>query len=1268
MGIDLSQDELRSLLDTTNLRVEPKLREVINAVNDNSSIRKDIRNFIENLHHKGYDHALRPDAKRYNEGANALLKILQMHPVFHSGEVFPVGLSVFGRSDPGNVVEVEHRRDAADLMASGFIALGHLNISYDRPIMTLMQIALGADDLSRFIKSIILDRMPSDWPPPKDPLDPLSDIFHHHYSLSDLQKEMDIIEKKTCGLAIEHAGNSFSGALGIELEADDNLKKHPLQYMSFTKSSITAIVPNIGCPKEHVTIQGDFPITRPENVYVVFPKYGGGCILVPAENIIEWDDNHVKVIVPKGVGAGCVGFVEKIGDWEPSFSNLVSASENLAGTMENCLGMGASAAANNIRNVGNFHAPNPQVPCPECLEKMQNYFQGGPPIIKLFTVDNNVDFCELKTGQQSSVKWEVDNATKVDISTVDSGQQLTDLPMLSLSPPLSNMGSQNFTPSNFAWIAYYELTAKNACGEVKSRILVKLPHAIPPRPTINDFLWGVATSALQVEGNLTLNDWDVFANSAAITNRVYALGTNVGASIHIVPARQATGHWTLDIFKADLLRAKALGINTYRLSIEWSRIQPNPPEWVVLAHAARQNYHDAEKKYETSFDSKNKQHKKFMDEMLEYQAEAIDLETRPAGPNDKNFDLAALGHYKDMIKAIREKGLIPIVTLNHLTLPKWVLTPPEASALFNLGAVEDRAFLDSLRGWENPVTLKAFDVFVSALIPEFPEVDYWITFNEPVGSIMGAGYIGGIWPPGFLGDPNKARAVMRNLIAAHVRAFDIIKNLRPTARVGIAHAMMFFKKTNFHPDTGGIHSAARSQLDYVFNDYFLNAVVLGNIDNDYNHRMPVNNNTSRVDGIPLADWTPKLDFIGINYYRSAYVRHDIPLAIKTGNVFGGMYDNDMFTSWDRHNLLNDLGWEIDPEGLHSLLKRLHDVYMLPILITENGMPEKQDRNRAPYILSHLEQMLLAKSEGVDVIGYIHWSIVDNWEWHEGYRPEARFGLFTIPGLDGSNANLPREITEGAIALQHMIAANSTFSPTSGIKRSTDRFGNISPMGETVTTPILSAGAIWEGYLELPNGATSITLYLSRLGRHRLLGMIFYHSQRIWIRLTDVQWDATKKSLHFSHVKSNGTPTFPTRFFDVTFVNGEMCGTVIEEGQSGHTFSINHWFARKNALHGVWNKVSSTASGPFDITSLMFNVFEGTVKSKCLPTSSTNGWWSFDTVSVDSNGNFTLLILPWMHILNITGKVSGNTITASVTPLVGQTFTWTATRANDTILF
>ncbi len=448
---------------------------------------------------------------------------------------------------------------------------------------------------------------------------------------------------------------------------------------------------------------------------------------------------------------------------------------------------------------------------------------------------------------------------------------------------------------------------------------------LPPFPA--DFLWGVATSAYQVEGNITGNDWYIFTTSPEIKRKIKILSSLAGREIDLEPAGEAVHHANIDVLKDDLDRARLLGMNAYRFSLEWSRIQPSPGSW----------------------------------------------------------DAQALMYYQNAIEEMHKRGLKPIATLNHLSLPKWVLTPPITEIT---PTIEDQGFRDSLRGWENEETIEAFAEFVKVVVGTYMDsVDTWITLNEPVGSIIGTGYIAGVWPPGFNLDGERAKKAYFNLLKAHVKTYRLIKSMysdKPSF-IGIAHAMMYSKVTHAASGTiisavigsiicgaaGGIaafhfgglsdiiggaslgaiigagigavigasldkHKAARNQFDYFYNYHFLDSVISGRVDKAIQRRKAKREYENAKDffGISSAEqWKPQIDFIGVNYYRSVYVYYLIGLAQAAG-FSGGAFDNDLNGKAEKHNLLNDFGWEINPEGLYYILTKSLSEYSIIALKSE----------------------------------------------------------------------------------------------------------------------------------------------------------------------------------------------------------------------------------------------------------------------------------------------------------------------------------------------
>ncbi len=629
----------------------------------------------------------------------------------------------------------------------------------------------------------------------------------------------------------------------------------------------------------------------------------------------------------------------------------------------------------------------------------------------------------------------------------------------------------------------------------------------------DDFLWGVSTAAHQVEGNLMHNDWTHFTTTPAIVERVNAL-SRLGPGdlkVDLQPAEEALLHADLVMFKQDLARARVLGVNAYRLSIEWSRLQPTPDAFDPLP-------------------------------MTEY--------------------------YIPAIRALKEQGIEPVVTLNHMSLPAWVSTPPSTSKHMlgffgpKVASRKDKDFQASLRGWENPVTVDKFIEMVQFVVKIFKEegVRYWLTFDEPVASLIGIGYLAGIWPPGFSLEGKVAKQVYFNVLRAHVRTYDLIKELAPQAIVGVAHAMFYCKPSaGFSPfDTQGV----TKQVDYFYNEHFLNSITSGKVDVALHHKPKkrVYQESKQFFGIEPDQWKPKVDFIGINYYRGVYVYPVPPMALLVPFV-GGAFTEDLTGRHEPFGLLNDLGWEVYPEGLYKMLKRAHTAYGLPLMVTENGMPEIEDHNRSAYIVAHLEQVQKAQNEGISVLGYLYWSLIDTYEWSYHYVPQARFGLWTVdrePRNAEGLRTLPRRATEGALAMRFLANGGD-------LAQADARFGSISDIGDKVTLPTQSPGALWSVTLD----GQEFSLYLTRLTPAevtpaRLLGMVFDGTTRQWLALDELVWDASTRQLSGCHASIQGVPA---RRYTATLEGDDFVGTCTQADNS------SPWHAQRCWLEGMWNTTS-----------------------------------------------------------------------------------------------
>lgn len=256
-------------------------------------------------------------------------------------------------------------------------------------------------------------------------------------------------------------------------------------------------------------------------------------------------------------------------------------------------------------------------------------------------------------------------------------------------------------------------------------------------------------------------------------------------------------------------------------------------------------------------------------------------------------------------------------------------------------------WISQLGGWRNRETVDCYGRYVMAVVRELGQlVNYWVTINEPtVYSSMS--HLLGYWPPEQK-SPMVAWGVIRNFVQAHRLGYQIIHRHNPDAKVGVANNL-----SNFVP-------ARPNNLA----DKFL--VMLAK----YWH------NQWWLDQTYLTQ-----DFIGLNYY----FHH--PLRFRFSNwrsLFRPQPDGDKPVS--------DLGWEIHPAGLGNVLKFLA-AYHRPIIITENGIADSADTKRADFIRTHLAELRTALNQGVRVQGYLYWSLLDNFEWREGFAP--RFGLVEV---------------------------------------------------------------------------------------------------------------------------------------------------------------------------------------------------------------------------------------------------------------------------------
>ena len=335
------------------------------------------------------------------------------------------------------------------------------------------------------------------------------------------------------------------------------------------------------------------------------------------------------------------------------------------------------------------------------------------------------------------------------------------------------------------------------------------------------------------------------------------------------------------------------------------------------------------------------------------------------------IDTAALDRYREMLRGLRDRGIEPMVTLHHFSDPLW---------------------LAEKGGWTNPDVIPYFVRYVDQVMRALGDyATLWCTINEP-NVYASEGYILGMFPPGAQ-DLNMAATVLRNMLRAHAAAYRVIHRSQEDAQVGLAHNLRFFDPAN---PSRPLDRIAAWVHDLWFNQTTLRALAPGKL-------------------VPLGWWLPPLgflpafatqgtlDWIGLNYYTRDLVRFD------RHSEEPGM--SQLLHSEDAELLDGDYG-ELYPEGLARACRRLARLN-IPIHITENGIPDGDDDQRPRALLRHLHQLWRVIQENVPVMSYYHWTLVDNFEWSEGWT--LPFGLIEVDPHTQERTPRPSADLYGAIA-------------------------------------------------------------------------------------------------------------------------------------------------------------------------------------------------------------------------------------------------------------
>jgi beta-glucosidase len=383
----------------------------------------------------------------------------------------------------------------------------------------------------------------------------------------------------------------------------------------------------------------------------------------------------------------------------------------------------------------------------------------------------------------------------------------------------------------------------------------------------------------------------------------------------------------------DVAILKAMNQNAYRFSMEWSSLYPTRAE--------------------------------------------LDADT-PSRP--------VVDAYTRLLAALKAAGIRPMVTLLHFTVPDYL---------------SDVNRPDDPQAWERPDMADAFAKFCGNMAKRFgAEVDWWATINEPIVPPIG-GYVQGKFPPGLTLQVERALSYGKAETFGHARCYDAIKTNDTVDADGDGKASMVgpvVHQRAVEPydkeDPGDLEATKR--VRYFNNLWFLNAVVKGDFDDDFDGSLAGARDKTADPALKgRADW------IGVNYYSAMMA--SATRGIVLPKVQAALYIDRLPT--DRPK--TDFGWDIYAAGLGIVLDEVKP-YGLPVVITENGLADAADVNRARFIAEHLFELGLAPRRGIDVRGYFHWSLYDNFEWASGYCP--KFGLYSIdPATKARKARASTEL-------------------------------------------------------------------------------------------------------------------------------------------------------------------------------------------------------------------------------------------------------------------
>ncbi len=334
--------------------------------------------------------------------------------------------------------------------------------------------------------------------------------------------------------------------------------------------------------------------------------------------------------------------------------------------------------------------------------------------------------------------------------------------------------------------------------------------------------------------------------------------------------------------------------------------------------------------------------------------------------NQKGLDF-----YDRLVDDCLEQSITPWVTLYHWDLPQQ---------------------LENLGGWTNRDVVGWFESYSEICANKLGDrVKNWMVLNEPM-AFCGAGYFLGIHAPGKTGRKNFTRAALHASLSL-ARGADVLRATAQNPHIGSTFSM-----SHVEPISSSLRDIeAADRVDHLLNFFFIHPALGKGFPLD--KLKFLNQITDHMKPDDEKNLKANLDFIGLQNYTREVVKHSwITPFIKAS----------MVSAKKRSVPYTEMGWEVWPDSIYQSIKKVSAIPNAPpIFITENGAAFKDtldaegrviDERRKQYLQDHIGMVMKARSEGHDVRGYFVWSLTDNFEWAEGYRP--RFGLVHINYDDG----------------------------------------------------------------------------------------------------------------------------------------------------------------------------------------------------------------------------------------------------------------------------